>query len=170
MRRKIVVKGENVMFGYWKNEKATSETLKNGWLYTGDMGYLDIDGFLYVLGRFKSLLISNDGEKYSPEGIEEAIVENSKFIAQCMLYNNQNQYTVVLIVPNKTAIISELEKNNLSLKNIDGQKFAINIIHKELDEYKNEGKYPDMFPQRWLPATFAIIYELYFKNGAWKNY
>ena len=165
----IVVKGENVMKGYWKNEKATSETLKKGWLYTGDMGYLDNDGFLYVSGRFKSLLISNDGEKYSPEGIEEAIVENSKFIAQCILYNNQNPYTVVLIVPNKAAIISELEKNNLSLKNIDGQKFAINIIQKELDEYKNEGKYPDMFPQRWLPATFAIINEPFTEENHFMN-
>ena len=57
----IICKGENVMAGYWKNDKATAETLKDGWLYTGDMGYLDIDGFLYVLGRFKSLLIGGDG-------------------------------------------------------------------------------------------------------------
>jgi long-chain acyl-CoA synthetase len=73
----IVCKGENVMKGYWKNERATEETIKDGWLYTGDMGYLDEDGYLYVLGRFKSLLIASDGEKYSPEGIEEALVEKS---------------------------------------------------------------------------------------------
>ena len=49
----IVVRGENVMKGYWKNEKATRETIRNGWLHTGDMGYMDSDGFLYVLGRFQ---------------------------------------------------------------------------------------------------------------------
>jgi long-chain acyl-CoA synthetase len=63
----IVIKGENVMAGYYKNEKATAETIKDGWLHTGDMGYMDKDGFLYVVGRFKSLLISSDGEKYSPQ-------------------------------------------------------------------------------------------------------
>ncbi|MBQ2403670.1 MAG: AMP-binding protein, partial [Prevotella sp.] len=62
----IVVKGENVMAGYWKNPEATAETVKDGWLYTGDLGYMTAEGLLYVKGRFKSLLISSDGEKYSP--------------------------------------------------------------------------------------------------------
>ncbi|HWS01048.1 MAG TPA: AMP-binding protein, partial [Prolixibacteraceae bacterium] len=69
----IIVKGGNVMKGYWNNPKSTSETIVDGWLHTGDMGYISKDGYLYVMGRFKSLLIGNDGEKYSPEGIEEAI-------------------------------------------------------------------------------------------------
>lgn len=97
----IVCRGENIMVGYWKNEKATNETLKDGWLYTGDLGYMDNDGFLYVLGRFKSLLIANDGEKYSPESIEEALVGQTKFIDQVMLYNDQSLYTIGLIVPKK---------------------------------------------------------------------
>ena len=96
----IVIKGDNVMKGYWNNPKASAETVKDGWLYTGDMGYMDKDGFLYVLGRFKSLLIGSDGEKFSPEGIEEALVDQSPFIDQCMLYNNQNPYTSGMIVPN----------------------------------------------------------------------
>ena len=60
------------MAGYWKNPGATAETVRDGWLHTGDMGYVSEDDFLYVLGRFKSLLIASDGEKYSPEGMEEA--------------------------------------------------------------------------------------------------
>ena len=86
----IVIRGDNVMAGYWNNEATTKETIRNGWLHTGDLGYIDADGFLIVLGRTKSLLISNDGEKYSPEGIEEAVVEKSAYIDQIMLYNNQN--------------------------------------------------------------------------------
>ena len=66
----IVIRGENVMAGYWKNPKSTAETVVDGWLHTGDMGYMRDKDFLYVVGRFKSLLISADGEKYSPESIE----------------------------------------------------------------------------------------------------
>ena len=62
----IVVKGENVMAGYWKNETATAETIKDGWLYTSDLGYMTAEGLLYVKGRFKSLLISSDGENAPP--------------------------------------------------------------------------------------------------------
>ena len=97
----IVVKGENVMAGYWKNPESTAETVRDGYLYTGDLGYMTKEGLLYVKGRFKSLLISSDGEKYSPEGIEESLVEHSPYIDQVMLYNNQSLYTTALIVPNK---------------------------------------------------------------------
>ena len=103
------------MKGYWKNEKATRETIRDGWLHTGDMGYIDKDGFLYVLGRFKSLLISDDGEKYSPEGIEETITDRSPFIDQMMLYNNQNKYTSALLVPNREALVRWAKNQDISL-------------------------------------------------------
>ncbi|MDZ7613609.1 MAG: AMP-binding protein [Flavobacteriaceae bacterium] len=69
----IIIQGDNVMKGYYKNPKATEETIKNGWLHTGDLGYFDKDNFLVVTGREKALLISEDGEKYSPEEIEEVM-------------------------------------------------------------------------------------------------
>ncbi len=155
----IVVKGENVMKGYWKNEKATAETIKDGWLFTGDMGYMDEDGFLYVLGRFKSLLIGNDGEKYSPEGIEEALVDNSPFIEQCMLYNNQNPYTTGLIYPNKQALLAHIKAQRLEPGSDDAAAATLKKIKEELDEYFKGGKFEDMFPQRWLPAAVAILTE-----------
>jgi long-chain acyl-CoA synthetase len=157
----IVIKGGNVMKGYWKNEKATAETIKDGWLYTGDMGYLDNDGFLYVLGRFKSLLIGNDGEKYSPEGIEEAIVDQSKFIDQCMLYNNQSPYTSAMIVPNIQAINQELQKHGIKPGSPEGNRHAIDIIQNEIDAYKVGGKHEGMFPERWLPAVFVVLPEAF---------
>ena len=155
----IIIRGENVMVGYWKNEKATSETLKDGWLYTGDMGYMDKDGFLYVLGRFKSLLIANDGEKYSPEAIEENLIQHSNYIDQCMLYNNQNPYTVGLIVPNKEALRKYLKENNLDFETEKGQVLALKKIQSEIDDYKKGGKFEGMFPERWLPASIAVLGE-----------
>jgi len=161
VKGEIVVKGENVMKGYWNNPKATEDTVKDGWLYTGDMGYMDKDGFLYVLGRFKSLLIGSDGEKYSPEGIEESLVDQSPFIDQCMLYNNQNAYTSGMIVPNISAINREVEKRGQKPETVEGLVEALKIIQDEIDTYKSGGKFAESFPERWLPATIAVLPEAF---------
>lgn len=155
----IVIKGENVMLGYWKNTEATAESIRDGWLYTGDLGYMDPDGYLYVLGRFKSLLIADDGEKYSPEGIEEAFTAQSKYIDQCMLYNNQSPYTICLLVPNKENLKRHLEHKHLAPDSQEGVKEAIHVLDKELQQYKGHGHYRDMFPQRWLPSAAGILSE-----------
>jgi long-chain acyl-CoA synthetase len=165
----IVVKGENVMAGYWKNEKATRETIREGWLYTGDLGYVDIDGFLYVLGRAKSLLISHDGEKYSPEGIEEALVGNSQYIDQVMLHNNQSTYTVALIVPNKDNVLKFLKNRNLYPQDGTGQDIVLKLIESEIAEYKSGGKYAGEFPERWLPAAIAVLGEGFTEQNHFLN-
>ena len=157
----IVIKGDNVMKGYWNNPKASAETVKDGWLFTGDMGYMDKDGFLYVLGRFKSLLIGSDGEKFSPEGIEEALVDQSPFIDQCMLYNNQNPYTSGMIVPNIPAINREVEKRGIKPGSEEAYTEALKIIQQEVDAYKSGGKFAESFPERWLPATIAVLPEAF---------
>ncbi|WP_346860804.1 AMP-binding protein [uncultured Draconibacterium sp.] len=153
----IVVKGDNVMLGYWNNPTATAETLKNGWLYTGDMGYMGKDGFLYVLGRFKSLLIGNDGEKYSPEGIEEAIVDQSPYIQQAMLYNNQNPYTVGMIVPEIEAINRVLKTKGIEKNTDEANRETLNIIQGEINAFKKGGKFEGEFPERWLPTTISVL-------------
>jgi len=165
----IVVRGENVMKGYWKNETATAEVLKDGWLYTGDMGYLDKDGFLYVLGRFKSLLIGNDGEKFSPEGIEEAIVEQSRFIEQCMLYNNQNAYTSGLIFPNIPALKAAMKELELTRETADYDKIILELIKTDIDQFLPGGKYENMFPGRWLPSAVGIMDEPFSEENRMLN-
>lgn len=152
----IIIRGGNVMKGYWKNPQATAETIVDGWLRTGDMGYIDKDGYLYVLGRTKSLLISDDGEKFSPEGIEESIVSTSPFIDQCVLYNNQSPYTTALIVPNA----AELQKVK-----VNPEQAAL-LIEKAINEYRSGGKHDGLFPHRWIPSAFAVIEEPFSeKNG-----
>lgn len=155
----IVIRGENIMKGYWKNENATKEAVRNGWLYTGDMGYMDQDGFLYVLGRFKSLLISDDGEKYSPEGIEETITDRSPFIDQMMLYNNQNKYTSALVVPNKDALVRWAANKNISLTDDNGLIAVLNELKSVFNQYFPGGINDDLFPSRWLPVAIAVLNE-----------
>ncbi|MHC1732571.1 MAG: long-chain fatty acid--CoA ligase [Bacteroidales bacterium] len=165
----IVIRGGNVMHGYWKNETATRDAIRDGWLYTGDMGYMSEDGFLYVLGRFKSLLIADDGEKFSPEGIEEAISEQSKYIDQCMLYNNQKPYTVALIVPNQHALKIYLEDRNMSATTEEGKRAVLNLIENEVNEYRINGKYGHMFPHRWLPVALGVLNESFNESNGMMN-
>ncbi|MCX6549472.1 MAG: AMP-binding protein, partial [Acidobacteria bacterium] len=158
-RGEIVVRGENVMAGYWRNETATADVLRAGWLYTGDLGYLDEDGYLYVLGRVKSLLIADDGEKYSPEQIEEAITERSPYIEQLMLYNSQSPYTTALLVPSKEAVLGWLKKRGMSARAVDGQDAVLRLLEGEVGKYREGGEFAGDFPRRWLPAAIAVVAE-----------
>lgn len=153
----IVIQGENVMLGYWNNPEASAQSLRDGWLYTGDLGYMDKDGFLYVLGRFKSLLIADDGEKFSPESIEETYIGQSQYISQCMLFNNQNPYTIVIVVPEKAALLKHLQHKGLDPASDAGIHEAIHCIGHELNHYRKHGHYGHMFPHRWLPAAIGIL-------------
>ncbi|MDD4198908.1 MAG: AMP-binding protein [Paludibacter sp.] len=167
----IVIKGENVMAGYYKNEKATAETVVDGWLHTGDMGYMDKDGFLYVVGRFKSLLISSDGEKYSPEGIEESLVENSYFIDQVILHNNQDPFTTGLIVPNKEALKRYVHRKRpeLDWDTREAKEIALDKLQREILAYRKGGKFEGLFPERWLPTAIAVIEEPFTEQNGLVN-
>ena len=155
----IVVRGENVMAGYWKNPDATSGALRDGWLFTGDLGHMDEDGYLYVLGRVKSLLISGTGEKYSPEGIEEALVSGSPLIDQIMLYNDHDPYTAALIVPNRENLRDWFQSRNLSFTKKEDQEAAIDVFKGEIDDFRDGGSRAGLFEQEWLPAAFALLGE-----------
>ena len=163
----IVIKGENVMAGYWKNPESTADTVRDGWLYTGDMGYMGNDNFLYVLGRFKSLLISSDGEKYSPEGMEEAMVDKSPFIDQIMIYNNQNPYTIALVVGSKDNLNRELDERGV--KGAERATEAAKIIAGEVAKYRTGGAYADEFPDRWVPAVIALADEAFTEQNGLVN-
>lgn len=167
----IVIRGENVMAGYFKNETATADTIKDGWLHTGDMGFMDTDGFLYVVGRFKSLLISSDGEKYSPEGIEESMVENSRYIDQLILHNNQNPYTTALLVPNKEDLRKYVKHKHPEMEwgSEPARALALNKLQRELNEYRKGGKYEGMYPERWLPTAVAVIGEPFTEQNGLVN-
>jgi long-chain acyl-CoA synthetase len=158
----IVIRGENVMAGYWKNSNATHETVREGWLHTGDMGYLTSDGFLYVLGRFKSLLIGADGEKYSPEGMEEAIADASPYIDQIVIHNNQNPYTTAIVVPNRDAV-RQLAQSGQRAETIAHTLMTV------VESFHTGGARGGEFPDRWLPAAIAIVDEPFSEQNGLVN-
>jgi len=115
----ILVKGENVMLGYWNNKEDTNKVLKDGWLHTGDIGEIDSDGYLKITDRKKDIIVSAGGDNISPAKIENQLI-NSEAIDQCMVYGDGKNYLIALIVPNKdfkeqnekiNEIVDEINKN-----------------------------------------------------------
>jgi len=97
----ILVKGENVMLGYWNKKEDTEQVIKDGWLYTGDIGEIDpADGYLKITDRKKDIIVSAGGDNISPAKIENQL-SNFPEIDQCLVYGDGKNYLVALIVPNK---------------------------------------------------------------------
>ncbi|MFW5995406.1 MAG: AMP-dependent synthetase/ligase, partial [Spirochaetia bacterium] len=150
----IVVRGENVMKGYFKNDEATRETIVDGWLHTGDLGFFDEDGFLSVVGRKKALLISSDGEKYSPEEIEEAIANGSSYIEAVMLYNDHRPYTTALIVPNEEAVRGYMDTHGGATA-----EDLVALFESAIRDFRESPATKARFPIQWTPKTFQILTE-----------
>ena len=129
----ILVKGENVMLGYWNNQEETNKVLKNGWLHTGDIGVLE-NNYLKITDRKKDILITPGGDNISPLKIENLLV-NSELFEQAIVYGDNKPFLVVLLVLSEEKkslddkiIKDEIEKINLKLSKIENIKkfFTIN--------------------------------------------
>ena len=94
----ILVSGENVMNGYWNDPKATSSTLINGWIHTGDIGEMDEEGYLKITDRKKDIIVNAGGDNISPSRIEEKLNIEPE-IAQSMMYGDFKNYLVAILVP-----------------------------------------------------------------------
>lgn len=94
----ILTRGPHVMRGYWKNEEATRETIRDGWLHTGDLGTLDSDGFLSITGRKKELLVMSNGKKVAPSNLEGLLLADS-CIDQVVVLGEGRTYLTALLVP-----------------------------------------------------------------------
>lgn len=93
----IIVKGPNVMKGYSENEEATKEVLKDGWFYTGDLGYIDKDGFIYISGRKKNVIVLKNGKNVYPEELE-ILISNLPYVAENMVFGVPKDDDVLLSV------------------------------------------------------------------------
>ena len=125
----ILVRGENVMLGYWNKKEETKNVIKNGWLHTGDIGEINPkDGYLKITDRKKDIIVSAGGDNISPAKIEN-IITNTVEIDQCMVYGDKKNYLVALIVINKE-YSKEKEKINNIIENINKKLTQVEKIKK----------------------------------------
>ena len=125
----ILVKGENVMLGYWNKKEETAKVIIDGWLYTGDIGEINPDdGYLKITDRKKDIIVSAGGDNISPAKIEN-VVTNATEIDQCMVYGDKKNYLVALIVPNKE-FLNDKEKINKTIEIINKKLTLVERIKK----------------------------------------
>jgi long-chain acyl-CoA synthetase len=129
----ILIKGENVMLGYWNQKEETEKVIKDGWLHTGDIGELDSNNYLKITDRKKDIIINLGGDNISPSKIENILCLN-QFIKQCFVYGDKKNYLVAIIVCDeaidKEKIKPVIESINESLTLIEKIKNFI-VINDE---------------------------------------
>ena len=134
----IVVKGPNVMKGYYKNEDETRKVLEEGWFYTGDLGYLDKDGYLFITGRKKNVIVMKNGKNVYPEEIEQ-LISSLPYVLECMVFSKERSNEILLsvkIVYNKDYIYNKYSvENEEEIKDIIWKD--IKNINKGLPNYKH---------------------------------
>lgn len=128
----IMVKGDNLMLGYYKNKEATKEAITaDGWLKTGDLGYIDDEGYLYLKGRSKNMLLGPSGQNIYPEELE-AKISNLPCVQECVVKQHQNNL-VAMIYPDREA----MECDNLSFDDIEKRMYdSLKTLNKELPRYE----------------------------------
>ncbi len=149
----ITITGENVMLGYYKNPDATAEVLRDGRLWTGDLGFMDEEGFLSVIGRAKALLIRDDGEKYSPEEIEEAITMSTDVFDQIMVWCDHRKYTMALVTLDEVKV-----KNLIAKRSLRSAEALLEVLIDEFYRFKNDPKAKKV-QSTWIPSVFQIVEE-----------
>ena len=117
----ILVKGENVMLGYWNKKEETEKVLKDGWLYTGDIGHFE-NGYLKITDRKKDILITPGGDNISPVKIENDLLK-IEFVEQALVYGDNKPYLVaILVLNNNESNVSCLLYTSPSPRDISGSR------------------------------------------------
>ncbi|MFL2983209.1 MAG: AMP-dependent synthetase/ligase [Candidatus Neomarinimicrobiota bacterium] len=171
----ILLKGDHVMRGYYKNESATNETIIDGWLYTGDIGVLDADGFLKITGRKKELYISSGGKNIAPLVIEETM-KSITIVSQCFLIGDKRNYCTALFTLDVSVILRDkigldaesipkdpiqqiamLKNNGKELSSFTESDEVRTEIQKEVDRLNMEFSNPEQLKNfAILPRDFTI--------------
>jgi long-chain acyl-CoA synthetase len=143
----IFAKAPNVMLGYYKNEKLTEDSFQEGWFKTGDVGFIEKDGFLHISGRKKNVIIAKNGENVFPEEIED-ILNRSPYVLESLVYGEKDpkhdEIIAVQLVTDAEAFIEYSENNNIPItEDLVQQTIAqvIKDVNKELPVFKQIKKF-----------------------------
>lgn len=156
----ILTRGPHIMKGYYKNEEETKETIdEDGWLHTGDIGYLDKDGFLYITDRKKNIIVTSGGKNIAPQPIENLLI-TSKYIEQSVVLGDKRKYCTAFIVPNIENLKLLAEKIELSYSDEDdllNKTEVYSLIRKEIDSVSADlASYETIKDFRLLKEPFTI--------------
>lgn len=136
----ILAKGPNIMQGYYKNKKETEATIKDGWLYTGDIGVIDQDGFLMITDRKKHLFKTSAGKYIAPTPIENIFLA-SKYIDQFVLIGDRRMFLTALIVPDFEALKEYADSHNIkysSVEDLAKDDEIYKLLEKDMDQFQKK--------------------------------
>ena len=136
-QKEILVKGNSVMKGYWKDPKSTNKVIVNGWLHTGDLGELDKDNYIKITGRINEMIVSSGGDNIAPVPIENLLLAYDE-IEQVMVYGHNRPFLTAIIVPNEN-LINDVSKN--IVKDYSIFQAIVNKVNKQLSQSKKIRKF-----------------------------
>ena len=133
----LLLRGPNIFQGYYKNEEATSETIVDGWLHTGDLGKIDEDGFVYIVGRKKDIIITAGGKNITPANLENGLKQN-RWISQAVVVGDRRPYLVALITIDPEEAPAFAEQHGLSVEDLPESEEMRAEVQKVVDEVNSK--------------------------------
>jgi long-chain acyl-CoA synthetase len=134
----ILLRGPNMMHGYYKNDDATRETLEpEGWLHTGDLGYLDEDGFLFINGRKKDIIITAGGKNITPANLENGLKQN-RWISQAVVIGDRRPYLVALITLDPDEVPAFAQEHGIAPEDVAGSDAMRDEVQKVVDHVNED--------------------------------
>jgi long-chain acyl-CoA synthetase len=152
----ILMKGDNIMLGYYKNEEMTNKTIINGYLHTGDIGQIDAEGFLTITDRKKEMFKTSGGKYIAPTALESAL-KQSRFIEQVMVIGESEKMPAALIQLNFEFIKEWADRHQYVITDITSDEKLINRIQKEVDFHNQKfGKWEQIKKFEITPDEWSI--------------
>jgi long-chain acyl-CoA synthetase len=133
----LLLRGDNIFHGYFKNESATSEALADGWLHTGDLGSIDDDGFIYITGRKKDIIITAGGKNITPANLENGLKQN-RWISQAVVIGDRRPYLVVLITLDPEEVPVFAEQHDLAPEDVPESEAMRAAVQEAIDRVNGE--------------------------------
>ena len=128
----VLLRGANIFKGYYKNEEATGETLVDGWLHTGDLGSIDEDGFLFITGRKKDIIITAGGKNITPANLENGLKQN-RWISQAVVIGDRRPYLVALITIDPDELAAFAGEHGIEESEVAGSEQMRAAVQEEVD-------------------------------------